>query len=61
MRKTKQVTFTLTPETIERLEIYSAERHSSKSKAITDMIWNAQLEEELSNGKNKKYRKSKQV
>lgn len=61
MRKTKQVTFTLTPETIARLEIYSTERHSSKSKAITDMIWNVRLEGELNSGKSKKPGKSKQV
>lgn len=54
MRKTKQVTITLTPETITRLEAYATEQHSSKSKAITDMIWNVQLKEELGNVKSKK-------
>lgn len=41
--KVKKVTVTMTPDTIERLEQLAYETHSSKSKAITDLIWAAKV------------------
>lgn len=40
---TKKITITLTFDTIERLEQLAFETHSSKSKAITDLIWAAKV------------------
>lgn len=40
---TKKITITLTFDTIERLEQLAFEMHSSKSKAITDLIWAAKV------------------
>jgi len=41
--KVKKVTITLAPDTIERLEQLASANHSSKSKAITDLIWAAKI------------------
>lgn len=50
-RTTKNVTFTLMPDTIQRLEQYASEHHSSKSKAITDLIWAAKVGDRETAGK----------
>ena len=40
---TKKITITLTFDTAERLEQLAFKTHSSKSKAITDLIWAAKV------------------
>lgn len=38
-----RINISLSPDTLERLDQYAFENHSSRSKALTDLVWNAKV------------------
>lgn len=43
MQQAIRINISLSGDTLERLDQYAFENHSSRSKAITDLIWKAQV------------------